>query len=850
MSVQRFLEKIAPEAGPADLEAEIDRESCALIGVCGVQASGKTVFLTCIYQTLESVIPEQGGLSFDRKEIGGAAHFEEVEATIRREGKTVGTSPEGALARFFIKVDDPASRHLGHLPVYLFDFAGMYFETYADHTILKSEEITDELRERHRQIAHFIDRCDGLIILISATHFSADRAATYNPFPNSVKNLIQDCREKKRPLALVVTQPQNNPSFDFAKLMESERIQRFRKHFTGDLRAALNGGDRPFGLVTHLNCYEVDARGRVVQQSADGTIWRPEAARVFLAVLRAAWPAVKARMEAADKKKRDDERAHRRRVYQETQERLRKQERRGRRRRLVSWMAAALVVALVAAAGVGAYFLRERMRLDDARFVDATAAKLENRDLDEISPEDIARLPGIREPFADRPDKVTPEMRQAFTRFWNSLRGTAEDVLTRPSLDADYEQSLRRLAGFEPSLAGNETSWWNDQVKPLLHARLAYFDARSQTPADPARPAQLTDEHRKRIEALGDQAFADLLTAAAREEKRAWVAKWEAEIDIGSTVDARLEALNARLAESDLLEDRELQVIAREFLARKLVQAILELEANRLSRPLLAALHSEVGRVSTSLRFDILYDELKSTDTLAEYQSLRNQMTQTWPRIVSAPEDRKLQTRLFLGNLFRGLDREESAQIWRAMADAAREGYLFDLAPDASVVGIKPFPIRLEQALDGGAPPSTAMRGIEAELIEEPLYGHELHAIEGLIDLRILIYDALARYKAIRQQTASMAYVRSGERLETAPIEYLLDQVPKLIPEEPYLAETREAFEAMQQQLLSVRRSLQDFNADPNSNSKDYVKDHVERLIRSLCQVTLNSRTGDCADVA
>src|SRR4051812_28867258 len=100
------------------------------IGVCGESGVGKTVFLTCLFQTLLSAVPEEYVVHYDATNAGNnALYFDSVEDTLRKTGKTDGTPPE-ALHPITLLVTPASSRVGATLPplaVDLMDFAGGSF---------------------------------------------------------------------------------------------------------------------------------------------------------------------------------------------------------------------------------------------------------------------------------------------------------------------------------------------------------------------------------------------------------------------------------------------------------------------------------------------------------------------------------------------------------------------------------------------------------------------------------------------------------------------------------------------------------------------------------------------------
>jgi ABC-type dipeptide/oligopeptide/nickel transport system ATPase component len=76
-----------------------------ILGVCGDQGSGKTVFLTCIFRSIGNAV--SNNVSFDRDHVGNASYFARIEADLIKNGPTAGTRLLFP-ARIYIKPYNPA----------------------------------------------------------------------------------------------------------------------------------------------------------------------------------------------------------------------------------------------------------------------------------------------------------------------------------------------------------------------------------------------------------------------------------------------------------------------------------------------------------------------------------------------------------------------------------------------------------------------------------------------------------------------------------------------------------------------------------------------------------------------
>ncbi len=139
------------------------------------------------------------------------------------------------------------------------------------------------------RVDQYFERCHGLILLISSRLFDDEASLpSENPFPRSVGYLIEDCRQRKRPLAIVLSQADADSGLGEEEILRFPRIRRFRRHFTSDLREAL-AGERPFGIVKLLTCYErLNAAARQRRRLA-GRRWRLTVLAVVAAALLSAF---------------------------------------------------------------------------------------------------------------------------------------------------------------------------------------------------------------------------------------------------------------------------------------------------------------------------------------------------------------------------------------------------------------------------------------------------------------------------------------------------------------------------------------------------------------------------------
>src|SRR6185436_16504797 len=134
-----------------------------VIGVCGEQSAGKTVFLTCIFQSVWTAFPNDVVIDFDRKEVGNASYFQTIEDALIARGPAPGTTDRALFpARIYVKPYEslpgpPRSK----LTVDILDFAGRHFRSIADLKHLLDENNGDaEEMKALREVNAMLERAD------------------------------------------------------------------------------------------------------------------------------------------------------------------------------------------------------------------------------------------------------------------------------------------------------------------------------------------------------------------------------------------------------------------------------------------------------------------------------------------------------------------------------------------------------------------------------------------------------------------------------------------------------------------------------------------------------------------
>src|ERR1051325_6951827 len=145
----------------------VSRDASVRIAVCGEQAAGKTVFLTCVFQTIR-VFGDDFVVDFDKKDVGNALYFHEVEEHLMTRGPAAGT-PASVIKpiRLFVRpYQTMPDETPANLAVDLVDFGGRHFRLSADQ---KHGVEDDEIEKAQRELNELFDKADAFIILINVT---------------------------------------------------------------------------------------------------------------------------------------------------------------------------------------------------------------------------------------------------------------------------------------------------------------------------------------------------------------------------------------------------------------------------------------------------------------------------------------------------------------------------------------------------------------------------------------------------------------------------------------------------------------------------------------------------------
>ncbi|HEY0141359.1 MAG TPA: hypothetical protein VGF48_10720 [Thermoanaerobaculia bacterium] len=476
------------------------------VAVCGEQGAGKTVFLACIFQSIWTACADDVILDFDRHEIGNADYFRDIEDRLIQSGSPdQGTLPHSVFpARIYVKPYGPRPQSLPPvLSVDIQDFAGRHFRSLANLTGLGAprDSEPDDVKAL-RKVNDTLKKADAFIILINAKQIDPlNETPTRNPFSPSVNFLLAHCRAEEKPVALLFTQVDQTPMLTEEVFRSMPRVEAFERQFTADHDEAA-AGDRPFGIVRRVSCYETVAGDLApLRQTLDGNIWKPEPAQVVLELLRAAMPRINARLASAAAAA-----AAAARRQQEEAELAKERER--KRRRMI---AAAASAALVLTIGVVALLLRMRHENQKLELLAGVATTMSDGQLSAVAPEAEARLGEILGGYRSDRNGTSPEIRRGIRDVHEAFGKAAQRLADQPSFDSAYADELMRFRRLAMLLDPENTAEWRPTLHPLLDARTRFLSDWFAGAADNQRAAAL--ENAIRNFSAGDAIFARVLAS-------------------------------------------------------------------------------------------------------------------------------------------------------------------------------------------------------------------------------------------------------------------------------------------------------------------------------------------------
>jgi hypothetical protein len=726
-----------------------------VIAVCGEQSSGKTVFLTCIFQSVWTAFKNDVVIDFDRKEIGNASYFQAIEDALIARGPAPGTTDRALFpARIYVKPYEslpgpPRSK----LSVDILDFAGRHFRSIADlkHLLDESGGDADETKAL-REVNDTLERADAFVILINSREIDPiNLSPKRNPFGPSVNFILSHCRSERKPLALLFSQIDQTPLLTEDVLRSIPRVQRFKADFTDDLREASSSNGRPFGIVRRISCYETledDLTPR--SQDAGGNIWRPEPAEIILDLIRATMPAIKQRLAdaaTAQQRVRDDA----------ALAQLRKT------RRQWAFAAAALLVALIVAVIV-AVQMYQRSERRQVSFVEGITARVREGNLVSISPAvDTALNETLGMARAGTGDSHAA-VRSAVRDLESAFGETGQRFAASPLLDAGYGANIARFVALTPHFDSGVSAEWRQKLVPLFTARNEVLVEWFGNARQGHERTRYLDATAKRFSIAGDRAFSDLLSRQSTREKENEIAAWQARIDADPDVGPRLVTIQNLLAIALQDEDPEFTLLARKALAGHVMRTLLKRSENGILRDqLLTPLVPDLARFRDGdVRFDVLARDLLNCSTKEECENRKSIVEAVVNAATSSTESSGSAVENLLRSLLLDLPREERREVWNSIAVALAESYFFSSRGDAWPDGVAPLHINV--AAWASTDRDSTVEVIE-RLAQRPIYAEELDYLKDRLAATEVRRKVVPIYSAILYALTQRSGVLPSEAL-------------------------------------------------------------------------------------
>lgn len=722
-----------------------DSPAEAVIAVCGEQASGKTVFLTCIFQSIWSACSRDVAIDFDRKKIGNASYFQTVEDTLIATGSIPGTIDRAVYpARIYIRPYEPVpGPSRSSLSVDIVDFAGRYFRSYADARNLLNNSDDDDMKAV-REIDAMLERADAFVILLNSREINPlDLVPKRNPFSPSVNHLLSRCRDERKPVALLFSQSDQTPLLTDGVVDSMFRVRRFREDFTEDLREAATQGKRPYGIARRIACYETIAEDFLPKkQDASGNIWRPEPAHIVLDLIRATMPAIQQRLAAADSARLEAE-------HRQKTDLQRKQRRR--------WtLVAAALLALLIVAGLAAASLYQQSESRKLGLIEDVAKLVREGNLAAITPATQTSLGQILDGVRTSSENAHPTLRASIRELQSAFDETGEHLAASPLLGPVYDENLAHFEALAPHFDPEALAKWQRTLIPLFAAREEFLSRWSgNEKKTPRERTHLLDEAAKTFPT--DPLFAALLSAQSTREKQAEIAGWQKTIDADPDVPTRLATIQMILASVLQESDPEFTRLARQALASQVMTTLLKrAENSRLRDQLLSPLAPDLVKFHDGdVRFDVLARDLLDCTTHDECAHRQEVVQSVIDGEATAVNGSRSAVENTLRTLMLDLKQDDRRQIWRAMTSAMTGSYFFSGRADAWPDGVVPLHATLDAWAAGDS--DRTLEAIE-RVATRPIYAAELEYLHDQlaateIRRRLLpIYSSLL--EALSNQTA------------------------------------------------------------------------------------------------
>jgi hypothetical protein len=653
-----------------------------IIGVCGEQASGKTVFETCVFQSIWTAVSNDLMIDFDRKEVGNATYFQSVEDELIRKGPAPGTRLLFP-ARIYIKpYEVPPGMPRPVLSVDLLDFAGGHFRAIADLKHLLDESAADpEEQKALREVNETLEQADAFVILINSREIDPDDPTPKrNPFSPSVNFILAHCRAERKPVALLFSQIDQTPSLTEDVLHRMPRVEKFEQQFTDDLDEATSTGGRPYGIVRRISCYETTEDGITPRKQDDGgNIWRPEPAAIILDLLRATMPVIMDRLRLEEAKA----------AQQRADEQITLQQKRKRQWIAVSATLAALILALA----ILAFAAYRRNEGRQVRLLETVTSNLRDGEFSEIPPL-APRVVQLLITYRQNPGGTGSAVRSAVRELESEAAAAAQRLVAQPALLPVYGANIGHLETLAPHLDPAVSDELQRAILPVLVARREFLSGWFGASPLPHRArARGLNEAAQHFGAGGDPSFSDLLNGEATRAKKTEVASWQALVDADPDVETRLATIQ-RIAGSALQDsDPEFIRLARNALAEQVMTTILKRSENGFLREkLLTPLLPDLARFGDGeVRFDVLASDLLNCSSQYECAS-RRAVVQSASNDAIANADRwRSAVENLLRSLLLDLPPDQRRDVWNAVAGSLVRSYFFSGRNDAWPDGVVPL---------------------------------------------------------------------------------------------------------------------------------------------------------------
>ncbi|HEV3041746.1 MAG TPA: GTPase domain-containing protein [Candidatus Angelobacter sp.] len=711
-----------------------DMENNVLVGVCGAQAAGKTVFLASIFHTITGTVVEGVGRMASDRKAGGAQYFQLIENTILDQNQAIPTR-ESAVARL-IATTAHADNAQSETGIMLFDFAGGYFTAFADIKAAKQDASDAQTKQDIDHVADYLEKCDAFILLIDSSQFRRDAGSKTAPFSPSVLHIIDHCATRRKPIALVFTKRDMNPTLTLETILSFTRVQQFVNRFSSDR----SQDDKPFGMVALLAAYEHEEFSTRVRRHQDNTIWLQEPTKVFSKVIQAAWPAATLRLRQAIEETRRKER--------ELAEAKRIKEK-GKR---LGWSIALGAIAFLIL-GVLVMWLwnQHDRRQTEVESVNQIAELLRQGQPERVDGSQYSAFLKLEASHDDASaDTAWNELEKAFRK---TLQKLPVSVYDGPAQGAAAE-SLLRLS----DLAGLQES----EVLNLLRLHHNIRDAAGscKPPEAGARLAALSSVPTT-ANGQRNPAFITALIAEAASLRAVCAGEMVEPGKTRSTLAERIGFIRERLAENgrQQMDPRWKTALSRAYV--KLLGASLTgltarnnmvelLKASPALKPLLDTTNNDFVQL---VRYRFITEAIGKLDA-GGLETLRSGIEPLLKKFASNDESEALALEDTLQRLFE-VETNESCDcqsLWRGLFEGADSEYLFVLSMDAWPSGYSPWKDELLSRLKSANYSKDETRLVISEISKKPMYWREVEGITGLANDRHLGFESTRLYNEAVQR--------------------------------------------------------------------------------------------------